>query len=220
MKKVVVPPLSTIYPILLQRFGHRDWWPGDTPFEIVLGAILTQNTAWSNVEKAIANLKRAKVFSLKGLRGIPEAELAALIRSSGYFNQKAKKIKAFLAFLDERYGGSLAQLKKAPLEKLRAELLGVKGIGPETADSILLYALEKKVFVVDAYTRRIFARHYYFDPGPSYDAVQERFERELPDDLDLYNDFHAQIVAVGNRYCKPKPKCEGCPLENLPHRME
>jgi endonuclease-3 related protein len=220
MKKVSIPPLESIYPILVKQFGHRGWWPGDTPFEVILGAILTQNTAWSNVEKALTNLKKAKVFSIKRLREIPESELASLIRPSGYFNQKAKKIKSIIAFLDANYGGSIARMKKAPLERLRTELLEVSGIGPETADSILLYALDKKVFVVDAYTRRIFARHYYFDPDPSYDEVQERFEREAPDDLDWYNDFHAQIVAVGNRYCKPKPQCEGCPLEPLPHRTE
>jgi len=214
------PPLLEIYRLMFNRFGHRDWWPGDTPLEIIIGAILTQNTAWKNVEKAIRNLKEAKRLSLKGLREVSERELADVIRPSGYFNQKAKKIKAFLAFLDDRYGGSITKMKRASLEKLRTELLEVNGIGPETADSILLYALDKKVFVVDAYTRRIFARHFYFDPNPGYHEVQARFERELPADAELFNDFHAQIVATGNRYCRRRPRCEGCPLEHLPHRTD
>ncbi|MCA9418665.1 MAG: endonuclease III domain-containing protein, partial [Candidatus Omnitrophica bacterium] len=129
-----------VYSSLRERFGHRDWWPGDTPFEIIVGAILTQNTAWKNVEKAIANLKREKVLSVAAMRRIPQDHLAELIRSSGYFNQKAIKLKAFISFLDEHYSGSIAKMAKAPLETLRHQLLEVKGIGPETADSILLYA--------------------------------------------------------------------------------
>jgi len=214
------PPLRRIYPLLCAHFGHRNWWPGDTTLEIIVGAILTQNTAWSNVEKAIGNLKKQRLLSVKRLREIPVEELARLVRPSGYFNQKAKKIKNFIAFLDTRYAGSLAGLRRAPLERLRPELLRVNGIGPETADSILLYALDKPVFVVDAYTRRILVRHYYFEPDPSYDEIQERFEKELETDLDLYNDFHAQIVATGNRYCRSRPRCAGCPLEHLPHREE
>lgn len=213
-------PLVEVYRTLHARFGHRNWWPGETPFEIMVGAILTQNTAWRNVEKAVANLKREKVLSVAGLRNLPLERLAELIRSSGYFNQKAIKLKALVAFLDHRYGGSIARMRKAPLERLRGELLAIRGVGPETADSILLYALDKPVFVVDAYTRRIFHRHHYFETLPSYDEVQERFESELPRDLDLYNDFHAQIVAVGHHFCKPNPRCEGCPLEHLPHHTE
>lgn len=186
----------------------------------MVGAILTQNTAWRNVERAVANLKREKVLSVAALRDLPLDRLAGLIRSSGYFNQKAIKLKALVAFLDDRYGGSIARMRKAPLERLRGELLAIRGVGPETADSILLYALEKPVFVVDAYTRRIFYRHHYFETFPTYDEVQERFESELPRDLDLYNDFHAQIVAVGHHFCKPTPRCEGCPLEHLPHRTD
>lgn len=215
-----IPPLPEIYRHLLDEAGHRNWWPGDTAIEIIVGAILTQNTAWTNVDKAIFNLKTAKVLSVKKLRDIPEPELAQLIRPSGYFNQKAKKLKRFIRFLDDNYGGSIGRMKKAPMERLRDQLLAVNGIGPETADSILLYALDKLTFVVDAYTRRIFSRHYYFGSDPSYDEVQARFQEECPPDLDVYNDFHAQIVRIGNRYCKPKPRCEGCPLEHLPHRTE
>ena len=217
--RIALPSLEEIYRLMLAHFGHRNWWPGDTTVEIVVGAILTQNTAWTNVEKAIRNLKESHALSIKHLREVPEERLAGLIRPSGYFNQKAKKLKAFVRFLDERYGGSLAKMKGAPLDRLRGELLAVSGIGPETADSILLYALDKEIFVVDAYTRRVFSRHFYFGENPSYDEVQERFETELPVDIELYNDFHAQIVATGNRYCRPKPKCEGCPLEHLPHCM-
>ncbi|MCB9770561.1 MAG: endonuclease III domain-containing protein [Candidatus Omnitrophica bacterium] len=215
-----LPGLMEVYSSLRERFGHRDWWPGDTPFEIIVGAILTQNTAWKNVEKAIANLKREKVLSVAAMRRIPQDHLAELIRSSGYFNQKAIKLKAFISFLDEHYSGSIAKMAKAPLETLRHHLLEVKGIGPETADSILLYALNKPIFVIDAYTKRLLQRHHYFDKEPTYHEAQEFFERNLPANLDLFNDYHAQIVAVGHHYCKPKPRCEGCPLEHLPHRSE
>ncbi len=213
-------PLLELYQLLFSHFGHRDWWPGDTPLEIIVGAILTQNTAWQNVEKAIGNLKQNHALSISRLRQVEEAQLAGWLRPSGYFNQKAKKIKAFIEFLDHHYGGSLARMREAPLEHLRVELLKVKGIGPETADSILLYALEKRVFVIDAYTKRIFTRHHYFAEEPSYPEAQRFFEDECPPDTGLYNDFHAQIVATGNRYCKPIPRCEGCPLEHLPHRKE
>lgn len=213
-------PLLEIYRLLRGHFGRRNWWPGDTAIEIMVGAILTQNTAWSNVEKAIVNLKAHRALTVRGLRQAPEKDLAAWIRPSGYFNQKARKIKALIRFLDETYSGSIARMRRAPLTTLRHQLLEVKGIGPETADSILLYALEKAVFVVDAYTKRIFMRHGYFEGEPSYHVVQAHFEEELPADTGLFNDFHAQIVAVGNRYCKPAPRCEGCPLEGHPHILE
>lgn len=213
------PPLLEIYHLMRAHFGHRDWWPGDTPLEIIIGAILTQNTAWQNVEKAIGNLKAHKALSIPRLRDVDTSQLAQWLRPSGYFNQKAKKIKAFIDFLDQHYGGSISRMAQAPLERLRGELLKVKGIGPETADSILLYALGKRVFVIDAYTKRIFTRHYYFAKEPAYHEAQEFFEKECPPDIGLYNDFHAQIVATGNRYCKPTPRCEGCPLEELPHKM-
>ncbi len=203
---------------MFAHFGHRKWWPGDTPLEIIVGAILTQNTAWQNVEKAIGNLKTNRALSIPRLRDVDETQLAEWLRPSGYYNQKAKKIKAFIVFLDRHYGGSISRMSQAPLACLRGELLKVKGIGPETADSILLYALGKRVFVIDAYTKRIFTRHHYFTGEPSYHEAQKFFEEECPPDVDLYNDFHAQIVATGNRYCKPTPRCEGCPLEQLPHK--
>lgn len=220
MRPAFLPELSEVYQRLLAHFGHRSWWPGDTQIEIIVGAILTQNTAWTNVEKAIVNLKREKALAVGRLREMELGVLAGLIRPSGYFNQKARKIKAFIEFLDRSYQGSIARMGKAPVSVLRPQLLEVHGIGPETADSILLYALGKPVFVVDAYTRRIFYRHIFFEKVPTYEQVQGKFHRELPQDVNLYNDFHAQIVAVGNRFCKPRPKCEGCPLESLPHHTE
>jgi endonuclease-3 related protein len=209
--------LVQIYQLMYDHFGHRDWWPGDTPLEIMIGAILTQNTAWKNVEKAIHNLKKNRLLSLARLRELEEHHLAEQIRPSGYYNQKAKKIKALIEFLDRWYGGSISRMKTADCELLRDQLLQVRGIGPETADSILLYALEKPIFVIDAYTRRIFTRHHYFPSEPGYQEAQEYFHAEFPTDLELYNDFHAQIVATGNRYCRPKPLCTGCPLAHLPH---
>ncbi|MCG3198463.1 MAG: Endonuclease III [bacterium] len=215
-----LPPLSEVYQRLREHFGHRNWWPGETPFEVMVGAILTQNTAWSNVEKAIRNLKANNALSIKGIREAREGELAEWIRPSGYFNQKARKLKALVAFIDETHGGSLARMRKVPLEELRAQLLRVNGIGPETADSILLYALDKPIFVVDAYTRRIFTRHFYLNGKPSYHAIQERFMRECPPDAEFYNDFHAQIVEAGKSYCRKRPLCAICPLEPLPHSAE
>ncbi len=213
-------PLADVYSILRTHFGHRDWWPGDSPFEIIVGAILTQNTAWKNVEKAIANLKKEKKLSIPAIRRIPQEELAILIRSSGYFNQKAIKLKAFVTFLDDHYSGSLTKMAKASIEELRPKLLSVRGIGPETADSILLYALDKPVFVIDTYTKRLLYRHYYFDQEPTYEDAQQLFESSIEKDLGLFKDFHGQIVGVGHFFCKPKPQCEGCPLEHLPHRSD
>ena len=199
---------------MLKAHGHRNWWPGETPFEIMVGAILTQNTAWKNVEKAIAGLKREKLLSVSAIRRTPMAKLARVIRPSGYFNQKAKKLKALIQYLDERYNGSLQRMRRQPMKVLRPELLKVWGIGPETADSILLYALEKPVFVVDAYTKRIFLRHRWIKTDSDYHQVQQLFMRHLPLDEKLFNDYHAQLVAVGNRYCgRSEPLCEKCPLQ-------
>ncbi len=204
-----------MYSKLSDRFGHRRWWPARTPLEVAVGAILTQNTAWRNVERAIANLRAARVLSVAGLRRVPLARLARLVRPSGYFNQKARKLKAFVAFLDREHGGRFASMRRAEAAPLRAALLGVHGIGPETADSILLYALEKPVFVVDTYTRRIVERHRVVPHGLSYEAIRAMFESRLPRDVALWNDYHAQLVAAGHHHCGPTPRCEGCPLESL-----
>jgi endonuclease-3 related protein len=198
--------------MLLTHFGHRGWWPGDTPFEIIVGAILTQNTAWKNVEKAIANLKAAKALSYKAIHQLPQPMLADLIRPSGYYNQKAKKLHAFTQFLKTECRGSLTQLFQEETGRLRERLLSVKGIGPETADSILLYAAEKPVFVIDLYTYRVVTRHGWLPEDTTYQEMQYFFQDRLPVDVALYKDFHAQLVAVGNRFCRRTPSCEGCPL--------
>jgi endonuclease-3 related protein len=203
--------LMDVYDRLLAQFGPQHWWPGDTPFEVCVGAILTQNTAWTNVEKAITNLKRAWVLDASAMLSIDDDELAELIRPSGYFNLKAKRLKGFLNFLDQEADGDLDALFAEPLEILRPKLLGVYGIGPETADSILLYAASKPSFVVDAYTMRIFSRLGIVDAGTSYHAMQSLFMDNLPQDVALYNEYHALIVALGKDFCRPKrPKCEGC----------
>jgi endonuclease-3 related protein len=208
--------LKDIYNLLLKRFGPQHWWPGDTPFEVIIGAILTQNTNWTNVEKAIANLKKAKVLSPERLHAIDTARLAELIRPAGYFNIKAARLKNFLNWFFERYSRKLKNLDVVPTDRLREELLSIKGIGPETADSILLYALDRPVFVVDAYTARIAARHYLIDAGAVYDEIKELFESHLPSDIKIFNEYHALLVRLGKEFCRPTPKCETCPLNHLP----
>ncbi len=214
-KTILLEPefLCDIYDTLFQAIGPRHWWPGETPLEITVGAILTQNTSWKNVDKAITTLKEKGWLSLEKLKDIPEAELAQAIRSSGYFNQKAKKTKIFVRYIYERYDGSLEKMAEQPLEKLREELLAIYGIGPETADSILLYALGKQTFVVDAYTRRIFIRHGWMTEKATYENIRQFFMTHLPRDIQLYNEFHALLVYVGNRFCRRKPMCDECPLK-------
>ncbi|MGD0552050.1 MAG: endonuclease III domain-containing protein [Sedimentisphaerales bacterium] len=211
--------LKEIYDLLFKRFGPQDWWPGDTPFEVIVGAILTQNTNWTNVEKAITNLKNAKVLTPDKLRLLDIKKLAELIRPAGYFNIKAKRLKNFLDWFFENYSGKLENLKNVQTDELRQQLLSVKGIGPETADSILLYALNRPVFVVDAYTARICSRHHLTDEGADYHQIQEMFESNLASDIQLFNEYHALIVHVGKDFCKPTPKCEECPLNGLPHSV-
>lgn len=205
--------LTSLYKHLFDAFGPQHWWPGDTPFEIAVGAILTQNTNWSNVECAIANLKQAHLLNCKGMHALPDVELADLIRPAGYFNLKAKRLKSFLDYLVEKHGGSMVRMKKRDLGVLRSELLSVNGIGPETADSILLYALEKPTFVIDAYTKRVLSRHGILADEQSYEAFQSLFHHELARDVRLYNEFHALFVRVGKEFCKPTPRCDICPLK-------
>ncbi len=204
--------LLKIYDKLFSFYGPQHWWPGDSPFEVAVGAILTQNTNWSNVEKAIVNLKAARLLSARALNRVPTTQLALLIRPSGYFNIKAKRLKAFLAFLLKAYRGSLKEMGKGDTVSLRRALLNVHGIGPETADSILLYALHKPVFVIDAYTRRVMSRHGIMDYGSSYDEYQLMFHRMLEKDISFFNEYHALLVMVGKDFCKPKPLCGRCPL--------
>ncbi len=204
--------LPKVYRTLRQAFGHQHWWPGETPFEVIVGAILTQNTAWTNVEKAIMNLKKNEMLTPEAFRKISEPALARLIRSAGYFNIKASRLKHFIRFLYSEYEGDLDSLCVEKGDPLRQKLLAVKGIGPETADSILLYAAQKPFFVIDAYTKRIFARHRLFPYERSYESWRHLLQDALPHKVSLYNDFHAQIVAVGKRFCRTKPDCGNCPL--------
>ena len=203
-----------IFDKLLKAFGPRHWWPGDTPFEVMVGAILTQNTSWKNVEKAIQKLKARKVLTPEGIHRLKTSDLASLIRSSGFYRIKADRLKAFVDFLFEEFEGKIERMKKEPLEGLRKRLLEVKGIGQETADSILLYALQKPMFVVDAYTRRVLARHGMISNKTSYEEVQKLFMRHLPTDEELFNEYHALLVHVAKSVCKKIPKCDICPLRN------
>ena len=207
-----VRSLPALYKTLLRAFGPQQWWPGETPFEIAIGAILTQNTNWSNVERAIANLKRVNTLTALALHALPNGELAELIRPAGYFNVKTKRLKAFLDYLIAAHSGSMAKMKRHDIVRLRPELLGVNGIGPETADSILLYALEKPIFVIDAYTKRVLSRHGVLAYEKSYDAFQELYHNALPHEFALFNEYHALFVRIGKEFCKPTPRCGGCPL--------
>ncbi len=207
--------LLKIYGRMLKRFGQRNWWPGETQFEVCVGAVLTQNTAWKNVEKAIANLKQSGKLDLESILNIDIDELALLIRPAGYFRLKARRLKSLVEYLYKRGGRKLSKIRDVQTQQLRAELLAVWGIGPETADSILLYAFERPVFVVDAYTKRIFSRMGLISREADYEEVRTFFENNLPERLQLFNDYHAQIVATGHNYCSPKPRCEECPLEDL-----
>lgn len=217
--KAVRRELRAIYRTLSRHFGPMRWWPGDTPFEVVVGAILTQNTSWKNVSVAIHNLKKARALTPRGLRRLSPTALERLIRPSGYFRVKARRLRSFLDFLFRRYRGNLSRMFRIPLAELREELLGVNGIGPETADSILLYAGELPTFVVDAYTRRIFHRHLLLKENGTYDETKRLFQENLPVDVRLYNEYHALIVNLGKDYCRPRPRCEDCPIEGLPHRI-
>jgi endonuclease-3 related protein len=209
----VVPELGIYYDALFRAHGPQHWWPGRTRFEIVVGAILTQNTNWSNVERAIAELRREKLLSVAAIERIPTARLGRLIRSSGYFRQKARKLKAFVNFLRGEYQGSLDKLFAVPTAELREQLLAVHGIGPETADSILLYAGKHPVFVVDAYTRRILERHQLVHPKATYEEIRSLFELSLPPSPPMFNEYHALIVRTGKHFCrKREPSCEQCAL--------
>jgi len=208
--------LHEAYHKLFRTFGPQHWWPGDTPFEIAVGAILTQNTNWGNVERAIGNLKRQSALSAKAIHEMPIRKLAELIRPAGYFNVKAKRLKSFVGFLVDGYRGSLKRMKDKDLNPLREKLLQVNGIGPETADSILLYALEQPVFVIDAYTKRVLSRHSILGHEESYDKFQDLFHSALKRDVRLFNEYHALFVRVGKTYCKRKrPLCDQCPLREV-----
>ena len=210
--EVVLPAL---YERLQAYWGNLGWWPAESPFEVIVGAILTQNAAWQNVEKAITALKREAVLSPACLRDLSEDRLAEWIRPAGYYRLKASRLKAFIRFLDERYAGNLDRMFAQPTERLREALLSVNGIGPETADSILLYAGGKPVFVVDAYTKRILCRHGMIPEDADYPTLQGLFMRYLPAEAPLFNQYHALLVHTGKTFCRKKPLCAGCPLEPL-----
>jgi endonuclease-3 related protein len=217
-----LPVLGDYYDALFRAHGAQNWWPARSRFEVIVGSILTQNTSWTNVERAIVALRREKLLSVRALEEISEGVLAELIRSSGYFRQKARKLKAFVHFLRTNYQGSLDKMFRAPTAVLREQLLSVHGIGPETADSILLYAGNHPVFVVDAYTRRLLQRHGHADERDTYEEIRELFQRSLPADARLFNEYHALIVHTGKHFCRTKePRCSECPLQGfLPDTTE
>ena len=209
------------YRLMRKEFGHRNWWQGDTPFEICAGAILTQNTSWKNAERAIANLKSARVLTPHKIHALSHDELAQLIRPAGYFNVKARRLRAFVDTVVEQHAGSLKRLFEGDTATGRERLLDINGVGPETADSMLLYAGNHHSFVIDAYTKRIFERHGWCGTDADYDALQSLCSDSLNQkrgavELDYWRDYHAQLIAIGNRYCKPRnPRCDGCPLQPL-----
>ncbi len=212
--------LMQIYELLYSRYGRQFWWPGDGALEIIIGAILTQNTNWSNVEKAITNLKAADCLDAEKLYQLDIGHLAQLIRPAGYYNIKARRVKNLIEWLFENYSGKLELLDNVDTSALRQQLLSIKGVGQETADSILLYALGRNVFVVDAYTFRIATRHRLIDNQADYLQLQRLFEDNLDCDAELFNEFHALLVKVGKEHCRPKARCAGCPLQILPYELE
>jgi endonuclease-3 related protein len=207
--------LHILYEKLHRSIGPLHWWPADSPFEVIIGAILTQNTAWTNVEKAITALKEKNLLHPRRLYAIREKTLAGAIRSSGFFNLKAKRIRSFLQFLFRYYRGDLARMFAEETATLREQLLRINGLGPETVDSILLYAGEKPVFVVDAYTRRILLRHRLIAEDAGYEEIQKLFMENLESDVQLFNEYHALIVYVGKHFCRPVRNCGPCPLRGL-----
>lgn len=206
--------LLSIFDILLGKFGERHWWPGETPLEIIVGAVLTQNTSWKNVEKAINSLKDADLLDLERLYGVSDEILAEKIRSSGYYNLKTRRLKNIINVIYEEFNASIDNLNEVELSQLRARLLEIKGVGEETADSILLYALDKPIFVIDAYTRRFLANHGLHEGRCTYGQARDFFMSNLPPDVYLFNEYHALIVALGQTYCFKIPKCDACPLRD------
>ena len=207
-------PLQMGFDLMLERYGPQHWWPGETKLEIVVGAVLTQNTAWKNVELAIENLREAQVLSLAAINQILIEELQELIRPAGYFRLKSRRLKNLTSFIEDKFG-SLEDMFQLDQMELRERLLSVNGIGPETADSILLYAGEYPTFVIDAYTHRIAKRHGWIEYEADYHALKSFFEERLPADEKLFNEFHALIVRVGKDHCRKQPKCEQCPLAEM-----
>ncbi|MBU0650706.1 endonuclease III domain-containing protein [bacterium] len=206
--------LYEIYTVLRNHFGPQNWWPGDSAFEIIVGAVLTQNTNWQNVERAINNLKAKNSLSIDKIYKMKHDDLAEIIKPAGYFNVKAKRLKNVIVFIVEKYHGDLDKMFSQDLYVLREELLGINGVGEETADSLLLYAGEKPIFVVDAYTRRLVERHKFLKQGCSYKEIQNFFMKNLKHDVELFNEYHALVVALGKEFCKTKPQCAKCPVKS------
>ena len=205
--------LLKIFEVLLRTFGKRHWWPGETPLEVMVGAVLTQNTSWKNVEKAIASMKASGIMNIRILNEIDEGKLAGIIRSAGFFNIKSKRLKNLMKVLCEEFNGTIDNLKSIDTIILRSLLLGTNGLGPETVDSILLYALDRPVFVVDAYTKRFLKNHGLYTDAGDYHQIQDYFQKNLPSDVYLFNEYHALIVALSQSYCRKMPLCDDCPLK-------
>ena len=205
--------LVEMFNLMLVQFGPQHWWPGDGPFEMMVGAMLTQNTSWTNVEKAINNLKVMNLLTVEAIHEIPVERLADIVRPAGYYNIKASRLKNLVNMLMERYGGNIFRLFDEDMDAQRTTLLSVKGIGPETADSIILYAAKKPIFVIDAYTHRILNRHNMADDQAAYDEMQDIFMSSLEPDHNLFNEFHALIVRTAKLYCRKIPQCDKCPLD-------
>lgn len=206
--------LVEMYELLVNHFGFQNWWPAEGELEMMVGAVLTQNTNWKNVEKAILNLKKKGLLLVEALYSLPVEELAQEIRAAGYFNIKARRLKNLINFVAEKYSGDLSLFLNDETRTLREGLLSVKGVGPETADSILLYAAARPVFVIDTYTHRILDRHGMVEGQVSYHELQELFMDHLPEDAGLFSEFHALIVKAGKNYCRKSPLCTQCPLES------
>lgn len=204
--------LDAMYRALENAYGPQGWWPAETRFEVIVGAILTQNTSWENVTRALKNLDRINGLSIRGMRRMTVGRLAGQIKPAGYYRQKAKKLKEFLSFLDHEYRGDLDSMFAERTAVLREKLLGIWGIGPETADSILLYAGSRPVFVVDAYTLRIFQCQGLIAEKTGYHEVQETVMQHMEKNARVFNEFHALLVKLGKTHCRKTPRCEGCPL--------
>lgn len=207
--------LHKVYRKLLDHYGPQNWWPAESPFEVIVGAVLTQNTSWKNVEKAIENLREESLLEPHKLHRLPVGELAEIIRPAGYYNVKARRLHNVVEYLVKRHAGRLDRMFETSLDTLREELLAIKGVGPETADSILLYAGQLPTFVVDAYTARVVMRHGWMEPEADYHQLKDFFESGLEREAPLFNEYHALIVRVGKDFCGPRPKCQGCPLKCL-----
>jgi endonuclease-3 related protein len=207
--------LDEVYLRLRTAYGPQEWWPGESPFEIMVGAVLVQNTAWKNVERAIENLRDAELLTLQALGTVPQEEMEELIRPAGYFRLKARRLRNLLEYVQESCDNSLEVMFAKDTASLREDLLNINGIGPETADSILLYAGDKKVFVVDTYTNRILKRHGWIDYEADYHQIQDHFEANVRDDVAMYNEYHALLVRVGHLHCRKTPNCDECPLVDL-----